>query len=189
MPHLLPPRISENELYERVKKNLRYLRKEVFYQAGFATLEIALVVDSSSTKLKRIEDDLKGTIDSFIVLLNFYGRAGIDLNSFFSEDLRERHQVGGGTGTDGAYVLGDPIAESSAATFYKNIAYLRRGFLKGNGISTNRIAEITGVEAEKILRIEKGGKGKIDTAISLIYYYIRKGFHVSTLITSDLSEH
>ena len=189
MPHTLPPVISENELYDRVKKNLRYLRKEVFYQQGFSTLDIAHVLGSSSTNLKRIEDDLRGTIDAFIVLLNFYGRAGVDLNHLFLADLWEGNHTGNGVGGENVYELGVPLEVASAAIFYKNLQYVRKGFLKGAGVTTKDIEDRIGVEAVKILGVEKGGKGRIGTAVSLIYYYIRKGLQINTMITSDLSEY
>lgn len=187
MPHILPPPISENELYERVKKNLRYLRKEVLYQQGFSTLDIARVLNSSSNNLKRIEDDLRGTIDAFIVLLNFYGRAGVDLNHFFLTDLWEGDHSGHGVGGERKYELGTQLEVTSAAMFYKNIQYVRKGFLKGAGVTTKHLEDITGVDAVKILGVEKGGKGRITTAVSLIHYYIRKGFQINTMLTSDLS--
>lgn len=185
-----PADLGPTAVYDRVKANLRYLRIDILRKAGYTTLDLAAAIGSNSDKIKRMEADLKGTVQSFIILLLFYSKLGLNLNELFAKDFKqEQPALRDLTPEERRMILVTTEEQDLVAwLFCRNLTYLRKTILKSSKMTTDMLAATTELAVEQIQRMEKDCKGKISSAVALLHYYVRRGFQVSAILSSDLCE-
>ena len=174
----------------RVKNNLRFLRKEFFRKAGYSTIEMGVAIGSNSDKIQRIEASLKGTIQSFIVLLWFYHKQGFSLDDLLTKDFEQAPpSFVRMTIEERRLIKVDEAEQQQVCELLRsNLNFLRKQVLRGSRFTTDNLVEVTGIASEKLLRIEKRLQGKIISIVALLNYYIHEGLQLHELMASDLRE-